>query len=260
MNILNEIRSKINVPKSKYNDFGGYKYRSSEDILDAARPVLLEYDVELRIQHEIKQFGAYTYIQCFAELLKEEKPFIQAQGFAREQETKKGMDAAQITGCCMSYSTKYALCNLFLIDDGIDSDSTNQHESTPKPIPVKTKSFKDNTTVIEFDRENYVFTKGKHENKSFNYVLEKDPGYIKFLADIREKKLDPSSKGYESSLAEIAGFREALKTQVDGTKEVLKQVSDYLIYQAQMSETANEVASQSWDDMPLDAYDKNTPF
>ncbi len=125
MKELIDIQFALNVPKNRTNKFGGYNYRSAEDILKAAKPLLKEHGCILNISDEIKEIGGRFYVEATATLINSAGETISAKGCAREEETKKGMDEAQITGAVSSYARKYALNGLFAIDDGIDADSLN---------------------------------------------------------------------------------------------------------------------------------------
>lgn len=121
------IQSELNVPKGQENKFGGYKYRSCEDILNAVKPLLVKNKVALMLDDDMVQIGDRYYIKSEAILIDAENiqdTYI-VEGFAREEETKKGMDSSQITGSASSYARKYALNGLFAIDDAKDSDATN---------------------------------------------------------------------------------------------------------------------------------------
>nr|DAR29689.1 MAG TPA: ERF superfamily protein [Caudoviricetes sp.] len=120
------IQSKLNAPKNQRNKFGNYNYRSAEDILEAVKPLLLENEVALVVYDEIVQFGDRFYVKATAELSDGENK-IAVSAFAREEDEKKGMDAAQLTGATSSYARKYAMNGLFAIDDNKDADATNTH-------------------------------------------------------------------------------------------------------------------------------------
>ena len=120
--ILQEIQSKLKAPKGQRNTFGGYNYRSCEDILEALKPVLAEYDAAVLLSDEIVQMGTRWYVKATA-TLKTEKESISVTAFAREAENRKGMDESQITGSASSYARKYALNGLFGIDDTKDADT-----------------------------------------------------------------------------------------------------------------------------------------
>jgi hypothetical protein len=120
-----EIQSKLKAPKSQLNKFGGYKYRSCEDILEAVKPLLHEYGYHLIINDEVVAVGSRIYVMAVASVHEGDKVVAKASAFAREADTKKGMDEAQITGAASSYARKYALNGLFAIDDCKDADATN---------------------------------------------------------------------------------------------------------------------------------------
>ena len=122
------IQSKLKAPKSQYNSFGKYAYRNAEDILEAVKPLLLETKTVLNISDDVVMVGDRYYIKARVTLSDTESTDLYSvQAFAREEESKKGMDGSQVTGAASSYARKYALNGLFAIDDTKDSDSTNQH-------------------------------------------------------------------------------------------------------------------------------------
>ena len=127
---LVKIQSELKAPKGQVNKFGNYRYRSAEDIIEAAKPILHKYNCALLISDEIVQVSDRVYVKATAMLIDEENEElpIRVYGWAREEEVKKGMDAAQITGSASSYARKYALNGLFAIDDTKDADATNEHK------------------------------------------------------------------------------------------------------------------------------------
>lgn len=127
---LSIIQSEIKAPKGQFNKFGNYKYRSCEDIVEAAKPILHKHGFYLTIKDEIVNIGNRFYIKATAEI-GDGTEFYSSVAFAREEETKKGMDGAQITGAASSYARKYALNGLFAIDDTKDADATNNHNEEP---------------------------------------------------------------------------------------------------------------------------------
>ena len=135
---LQGIQSSLKAPKGQTNKFGGYRYRSCEDILTAVKPLLAEWGCSLVISDEIVEIAGRVYVKAIANLIDNDSTdMIPAYGFAREAESKKGMDEAQITGSASSYARKYALNGLFAIDDTKDPDATNTHgKRTPKPSEV----------------------------------------------------------------------------------------------------------------------------
>lgn len=131
---LQGIQTELKVAKEQNNNFGGYKYRSCEDILEAVKPLLVKNKLLLVLHDELVNIGERYYIKATADLLEiEGTGKISNIAFAREEETKKGMDGSQITGASSSYARKYALNGLLLIDDTKDSDHTYDGKEEKKP-------------------------------------------------------------------------------------------------------------------------------
>lgn len=125
MKELITIQSELKAPKSQFNKFGGYKYRKAEDILEAVKPLLAKQKCTLTITDDVVLIGNRIYVKATATIKNEKGECETTTGWAREEETKKGMDGSQITGASSSYARKYALNGLFAIDDNADSDTTN---------------------------------------------------------------------------------------------------------------------------------------
>lgn len=139
MKELIAIQSELKAPKSQFNKFGGYKYRKAEDILEAVKPLLNKQKCTLTITDDIVMVGNRIYVKATATIKNEKGEFETTTGWAREEETKKGMDGSQITGASSSYARKYALNGLFAIDDNTDSDTTNdgQHQEAQQPTQTQ---------------------------------------------------------------------------------------------------------------------------
>jgi hypothetical protein len=133
-NPLAEIQAKLKAPKGQFNSFGKYHYRSAEDILEAVKKVVNPMGFSITLTDSVGEVGGRIYVQSTATLDNGEIEY-QATGFAREEETKKGMDGSQITGAASSYARKYALNGLFAIDDTKDSDATNDHGKSQESKP-----------------------------------------------------------------------------------------------------------------------------
>lgn len=148
MKELISIQSELKVPKSQFNKFGGYKYRKAEDILEAVKPLLAKQKCTLIITDDVILIGNRIYVKATATIKNEKGECETTTGWAREEETKKGMDGSQITGASSSYARKYALNGLFAIDDNADYDTTNdgQHQEaqqqtqTQQPAAQQTAS------------------------------------------------------------------------------------------------------------------------
>jgi hypothetical protein len=140
------IQQALKAPKGQYNSFGGYNYRSCEDILEAVKPILAKEKVALTISDEIVEVGGRIYVKATATLHdpSDANVIARTSAYAREEESKKGMDAAQLTGATSSYARKYALNGLFAIDDNKDADDDSlsprnpANEIRPEPRAVPT--------------------------------------------------------------------------------------------------------------------------
>ena len=143
MKELITIQSELKAPKTQVNNFGGYKYRKAEDILEAVKPLLAKQKCTLTITDDIVMVGNRIYVKATATIKNEKGEVETSTGWAREEETKKGMDASQITGASSSYARKYALNGLLAIDDNADSDITNngqQQTQTQQPVPQQSST------------------------------------------------------------------------------------------------------------------------
>lgn len=119
---VGDIQHKLKAPKGQYNSFGKYNYRSCEDILEGVKPLLKEHNLALLIDDEIVQIGDRYYVKATAKIT-DGREIVSATAYAREPDTKKGMDESQITGATSSYARKYALNALLCIDDTKDADT-----------------------------------------------------------------------------------------------------------------------------------------
>lgn len=156
MKELITIQSELKAPKTQVNNFGGYKYRKAEDILEAVKPLLAKQKCTLIITDDIVMVGNRIYVKATATIRNEKGEVEEATGWAREEESKKGMDASQITGASSSYARKYALNGLFAIDDNADYDTTNnghqqeskQQTQTQQPVPQQSSNAQYHTNDV----------------------------------------------------------------------------------------------------------------
>lgn len=142
---LIDIQNELKAPKSNYNSFGKYNYRSAEDILTAVKPILAKYGCLLTLSDDVVQVGDRIYIKSTATIVDADGNKESVTAFAREEEARAGMTGGQLSGCCSSYSRKYSLNGLFLIDDNKDADTDEFHRQTaegvtpPKPEVANNK-------------------------------------------------------------------------------------------------------------------------
>ena len=132
MKELINIQSELKAPKNQRNNFGNYNYRSCEDVLEALKPLLAKHECLLNISDTIEYIGERFYVKATATITNGKGVQVSSTAYAREEETKKGMDGSQITGSSSSYARKYALNGLFLIDDTKDADTMPPSAPEPK--------------------------------------------------------------------------------------------------------------------------------
>ena len=126
---LTEVQNELKAPKSKYNSFGKYNYRSCEDILEAVKPILKAKRLAMTVKDDVFNIGDRFYIMATVTVFDcESEEKVTTTAYAREDADKKGMDGSQITGSSSSYARKYALNGMFAIDDTKDADSWNTND------------------------------------------------------------------------------------------------------------------------------------
>lgn len=128
---LAKVQQELKAPKSNFNRFGNFYYRSLEDIFEGVKPLLDKYKLALTMHDEPMQIGDRFYIKATATIIDLEDDLEHSvTAYAREASSKKGMDDAQVTGATSSYARKYALNGLFLIDDTKDADTDAYQQQT----------------------------------------------------------------------------------------------------------------------------------
>lgn len=142
MQRLVRVQLQLKAPKNQRNDFGRYNYRNAEDILEAVKPLLAQENILQTITDEAVVIEGWHYIVSTVTLfdaLNNESPIL-VKAYAREEETKKGMDASQITGSASSYARKYALSGMYAIDDTKDADTNEYQSARQQPKPTATNA------------------------------------------------------------------------------------------------------------------------
>ena len=151
---LIKVQMELKAPKNQRNTFGNYNYRSAEDILEALKPILAKHEADAFLSYKIiVTENLWTYVEATATFVDiETGESTCTTGYAREAETKKGMDPSQITGSASSYAGKYALNGLFLIDDSVDPDSDSHQKITGGGSQGSNRKFsKDDVTALRLD-------------------------------------------------------------------------------------------------------------
>ena len=189
MNELHIIQQKLNAPKGQFNKFGGYAYRNCEDILMAVKPLLEETGTTLIITDEIVAVLDRVYVKATATLINAEKEQVSVSAYARESLTRKGMDDSQITGSTSSYSRKYALNGLFLIDDNKDADSGKNDKEESTALNEK-----------QIDALAGLITQAKADIDGFNKYFT-----VKSLKDIPAARFVEASQMLEAKINRMEG-------------------------------------------------------
>ena len=209
------VQNELKAPKDKRNNFGGYNYRSCEGILEAVKPLLQEQGLMLTIKDEVVNIGDRYYVRATV-LLDDisSNGEIAVTALAREEETKKGMDASQITGTASSYARKYALNGLFLIDDTKDADTDEFHRTTqengqktnvatqPNQPPAKkialTQKIVDEKLKFILEQTDTETVKNIWLNLSKMYEINKDTALGGILFKATENKVLELTKNKEN--------------------------------------------------------------
>lgn len=158
---LSDIQRRLKAPKSQYNSFGKYNYRNCEDVLEAVKPLLNEHKLYINISDSVESIGGRYYIKAVVTVSDGENS-ISSQAYAREEESKKGMDGSQVTGASSSYARKYALNGMFAIDDTKDSDATNTNgKEQTKEKPKEYKCECCGKPFLDFDWNGKHYTAGQ---------------------------------------------------------------------------------------------------
>ena len=184
---LMHIQEELKAPKNLHNNFGGYNYRNAESIFEALKPLLVKYGATVTITDMIEEIGGRIYVKATASIWDTERKDvanidsipISVEAYAREAETKKGMDDAQVTGATSSYARKYALNGLFLLDDTEDVDSEayqaqakqEPQKTTPKKAPAK-KAEPKTEEVPPLTEEELLFLSQRYSGENLEKLLE----------------------------------------------------------------------------------------
>jgi hypothetical protein len=194
MKELVSIQSELKAPKGQFNSFGKYKYRSCEDVLEALKPLLKENECFLNMSDEIVLIGNRYYIKATATITNNSGTSLSVSAFAREEESKKGMDASQLTGATSSYARKYALNGLFAIDDNKDADATNKGDEK-KEESRNGQDLKDKLESLKVKIDNCKYA---DEVLSIWNENEDLKGVAAFAAMIKERGTELKNKSGES--------------------------------------------------------------
>lgn len=185
---LREIQIKLNAPKNQYNSFGKYHYRSCEDILEGLKSLLQFTRTAVTVEDEVVLIGERYYIKATATLHDcDSAETISNTAYAREELTKKGMDASQITGATSSYARKYALNGLFCIDDVKDADSRdNRQKEAEEQAKAEAENKKIENSVIDEVKVKALEERCKNEKMDVEFI--KNHFKVTSLEELTEKQ------------------------------------------------------------------------
>ena len=186
MNKLTEIQNELKAKKSCYNKFGKYYYRKCEDILEALKPLLKKHECTLVIDDSVGHCGDYTYIESRVSFNDGSETTLTSCAQAGIEKAG-GMALPQAFGAASSYSRKYALGAMFLLDDTEDSDSTNTHgnaASAPEPKQTKAQAVALLAAASTLDELSAAWVKISVDNKKNDDVIG--------LKNARKDELQPT--------------------------------------------------------------------
>ena len=187
---LAQIQTELKVKKSSYNSFGKYYFRKAEDILEAVKPFLLKHKVSVTIDEDILATDPVPMLKSTA-IISDGENQISTTAIVGVDLNQKGMQAAQQFGAASSYGKKYALGNLFLIDDTADSDATNDHGKSNAVNKIKQAAKPAITAAQLLKAKEYVLAGGNIDAIKAKYKL--DDKEIKTLTELYEEKRNLSA-------------------------------------------------------------------
>ena len=212
---LAQIQGELRAPKGQHNKFGGYNYRSCEDVLEALKPILRNHDSAVIISDSIEPIGEAIYVKATATLHTPDG-HVDSVGWAQEG-SLKGMSPSQCTGAASSYARKYALNGLFAIDDNKDADAVNTHGEAKKPVkePAKKEVKKEvkkepaKKEDVDGDWKEFKIPFGKNKDKPLKDLSDQSLQW--YIENIDGKKADFRA-ALDAAAAEVNKESEEAKT------------------------------------------------
>lgn len=200
---LASVQSALKVPKDMYNSFGKYKYRSAESILEALKPLLKKNGLALKLSDEVVQIGNRFYVMATATVTDVETGLsTDVTAYAREDESKKGMDGSQISGTASSYARKYALNGLFLIDDSKDADTDEyrkQQDAAPAPKPRKVT--KEESRLVTLRKKWKALNDKGLTSEQIGELMQRRLGFA-ITKDMTDDQFEQANEWFDKMLAE----------------------------------------------------------
>lgn len=201
------VQQELKAPKSQYNSFGGYSYRSAEDIMEGLKPLLVKNGLLLFISDSIidDASGDEKYV-CATAVLTDGEHNISVSAYAREPKSRKGMDSSQVTGSSSTYARKYALNGLFLIDDTKDADSMDNTSQKAETTSAPPSSSRQSGSNSKKDDDNDMFSLAisyikNPANKNKKMKMDAFDAVVKRAED----KGTPFTEGQKNGLLKFVG-------------------------------------------------------
>lgn len=212
---LSKVQEKLYAPKDKTNDFGKFSYRNAEDILRAVKPLLANEGLAVTMTDNVEIIGSRYYMKSTVSVAEAKTgESVSVTAWAREPETRKGMDDAQVTGSSTSYARKYALCGLFAIDDGtqdIDSadNRTEEQKQQQKKPQAKKAAGNERATVSEIKTyESLLKSKGLDPNR-FTDVL-----FNRTVSELTKDQINATINSTGKAIAKYHQIEESRKEEI----------------------------------------------
>lgn len=217
---LAHAQVELKAPKGQYNSFGKYKYRSAEDILEAVKPINLKYGLTLILLDTVELIGDRFYVKATA-LISDGADSLTVTAYAREEESKKGMDGSQITGTASSYARKYALNGLYLIDDTKDADTdeyaNQQNKGKNRNQDKKSKAAAEVVSDEEKANEFKAWVTERYEELKQNKGLT-----AKQVNDALAAKVGIATKDLKAYMADQTNFQKVAGVLLEMNKVVVQ--------------------------------------
>lgn len=207
---LFNIQQELRAPKDLHNSFANYNYRTTEAILEAAKPLLKENNLIILLDDEVETRGEYNYIRATAKIVDiETGEHIETSALAREDKDRKKFDAPQISGSCSSYARKCALSGLLAIDNTKDSDVTNtqqdeEEHKTPTPGNTQTDkviSSQEQQDLITKSEIMFIYSRGFQagysQDQVKNHIIKK---FNKTIDKLTKKECMAIVEGYQAKI------------------------------------------------------------
>lgn len=213
---LAKIQKAIKAPKSQYNKFGGYYYRNCEDILEALKPLIPD-GYSFMLTDEVKAVGSRYYV-CAKAIFTDGNNQLFTESYAREEDSRKGFGADQLTGAASTYARKYALNGLLLIDDTKDADSNSAEQNTNEEKPAAKQAQQKQQNTPPSKQSQPVGQADEHPLKTRAKAILKEVGAIKDFGELEQYMAD-----FNAEIGEIRKVSAKAATAIENVYEARRE-------------------------------------